>query len=236
MSQIQRNARFAGALYLLLAVVAGTGMFLPRLYMRGDAAATAAAIAASEFLFRASITTSLAGDILFLCVGVALYRLFHETSHTAATFMMALVVASASIGFVNNLHQVAALVLYHCGDLLSGFTTAQMNGLAMFFLRLHGAGVYVVSMFWGLWLFPLAWLIVRSRLIPKVLAILLVIAGVAYVATSLTYLLFPQYLATAMRLTILPKFAGELPFMFWLLIAGAKGTQGRPPQLHSIEG
>jgi hypothetical protein len=223
MSDTQRQGRIAGLIYVALAVLSPIWMLLSRLPDRENAAATAAAIAQSESLFRIGMTTSLACDVIFLCLGVALYRLFNTTSHIQSVLMLTFVIASGAATFVNKLNHVAALTILNNGaGFLSVFTKPQLDALALFFLRLHDDGVYVIALFWGLWLFPLALLVLKSRFVPRIIGILLIVNGFAYVLTTVAFLLFPRYLDLVMRLTIVPKFAGELPFLLWLSIKGAK--------------
>jgi hypothetical protein len=65
-------------------------------------------------------------------------------------------------------------------------------------------------------------LVMKSRFLPRVLGILLIIAGVAYVAHSLISLLLdgPRIILYE-RVTMLARAAGEFPIMLWLLIMGA---------------
>jgi len=95
----------------------------------------------------------------------------------------------------------------------------------MLFLNLHHHGFVVAEIFWGLWLFPLALLVYRSRFLPRFLGVWLAIAGFAWVILSLTGLLLPQYqdkVDTYSR----PALFGEIALMLWLVIKGA-----RPPAL-----
>ena len=95
----------------------------------------------------------------------------------------------------------------------------------MLFLKLHGQGIVVAEIFWGLWLFPLAMLAYRSRFLPRFLGVWLALAGFAWVILSLTSVLLPQYQNTVNTYSQ-PAFIGEIAFMLWLVIKGAK-----PPAL-----
>ena len=81
--------------------------------------------------------------------------------------------------------------------------------------------------FWGLWLFPLAVLVLRSRFLPRFLGVWLIINGFAYLAMSFTGLLLPQYEDLVSNIAF-PALLGEMAFMLWLVIKGAK-----PPALSS---
>src|SRR6266550_9071781 len=96
----------------------------------------------------------------------------------------------------------------------------------MLFLRLHTDGVLAVEIFWGLWLLPFGLLVIRSNFLPRPLGILLIIAGVAYVAHSITSLLLGGHRIMAYeRVTMLARAAGEFPIMLWLLFKGADARQ-----------
>ena len=221
---LKKKARFAGFVYLLLAIPAPFALlYIPAtLYVRGDAAATIANIQASESLFRAGIVTSLAVHVIFLLVAFAIYRLFEGVNRTQAWLMVAFVVVSAAVGFLNDLHQIAVLILSSGADFLAVFTKPQLDALALFFLRLHSHGIQANSLFWGLWLLPLGFLVYRSRFIPRIFGVLLILNGLAYMLSSVTYFAAPQYVDLVSRITIGPKFAGELPFLLWLLIKGVR--------------
>lgn len=98
----------------------------------------------------------------------------------------------------------------------------------MLFLRLHGQGFVVAEIFWGLWLFPLARLVYRSRFLPRFLGVWLALAGFAWVILSFTGILLPQYQGKVSTYSQ-PAFLGEIALMLWLSIKGAKPQEG-PPQ------
>jgi hypothetical protein len=106
-------------------------------------------------------------------------------------------------------------------DFLSIFDKPQREALAMLFLNLHDHGFNVAEIFWGLWLFPLGLLVYRSRFLPRFLGVWLGLAGLAWVFLSLTSLLLPQYQHKVYTFSQ-PASFGEIVFMFWLLIKGAK--------------
>jgi hypothetical protein len=95
----------------------------------------------------------------------------------------------------------------------------------MLFLNLHNEGIGVVEMLWGLGLFPLALLVYRSRFLPRFLGVWIAIDGFAYVILSLTSVLLPQYQDKVFTYGQ-PAFFGEVAFMLWLVIRGAKPLVG----------
>ena len=123
--------------------------------------------------------------------------------------------------FVNVLNDIAALALVGGAGYLSVFARPQLDTLAYLFLHLHGRGIDIASIFWGLWLFPFGILVIRSGFIPRVLGILLMVAGSAYLASAFATLVMPQ-LVPLISPVALPLEIGEVPIVFWLLIWGAK--------------
>jgi hypothetical protein len=104
---------------------------------------------------------------------------------------------------------------------LSVFTKPQLEALALGLLNVNSHGNTVDSVFWGLWLFPFGVLVMRSGFFPRVLGILLIVAGCAYVTSSVTSMVLPAYSHVVSQATM-PLLFGEFPIIFWLLIKGAK--------------
>jgi hypothetical protein len=223
MSSISRNARVAGVLYLLLGIAAPLRLlYIPStLFVRGDPAATAANIAANETLFTLGIVSELFCGVVVALLTLALYRLFKDVDRQQAVVMVVLGgILPAAIDFIVVLNDAAALILVRGPDFLSAFDKPQRDALAMLFLRLHGQQVLAAEILWGLWLFPLAVLILRSGYLPRLLGYWLMLNGIAYLAISLTGLLLPSYESLVSTVT-LPAVLGEVAVILWLVIMGA---------------
>ena len=224
MRSTEQQARVAGFLYLLIALVAPIGLlYVPgELIVLGNATATADNIRTSEWLLRIGIASELIHQTIAVFLVLALYRLFRAVNETLARQMVILgALVSVPIMFVNVLNEIAALVLVSGADFLSVFEKPQLDALAYLFLRLHNHGITVASIFWGLWLFPFGMLVIRSGFIPRVFGVLLMIAGLAYLASAFATLVLPRY-APLVSQVALPLEVAELPIVFWLLIWGAK--------------
>jgi hypothetical protein len=223
MSFSRNPGRFAGLIYLLMSIPGVfTLIYVPsKLIVHGNATATANNIAASETLFRFGIVTELICQAGFIFVALLLYDLLKGVNQRHAALMLGLIVVSIPIAFLNELNAIAALILVRGADFLSVFEKAQRDALAMLFLNLHGYGYDVAGIFWGLWLFPLGLLVYRSGFFPRILGVLLMLNCFTYPVNSFTSLLLPQYAGIVSR-WMTPLSFGELVFMFWLLIMGAK--------------
>ena len=223
MTFTRNPGRFAGLLYVLTSVVGFFAMgYVPdKLVVPGNAAATVNNIAVHEMLFRFGIAGQLVGQAAFIFVALALYKLLEGVNRRHASVMVILIVVSIPIAFVNELNSLAALALVRGADFLFIVEKPQREALAMLFINLHGRGLVVAELFWGLWLFPLALLVYRSRFLPRFLGVWLALAGAAWVILSLVSILLPQYQNKVYTYTQ-PAVIGEIVFMLWLLIMGAK--------------
>jgi hypothetical protein len=224
MESRKRQARIAGALYLLMGF---TGVFsliyIPgKFIVRGDAAATAQKIASNEMLFRFGLAVDLLGQIAFVVLVLLLYHLLKEVNKRQALAMLTLFAVSAPLSFVNTVMLSAPLMLVHPPDVTAAANTARLEPFVAGAMRLHGFGINAVTLLWGLWLLPFGMLVYKSRFLPKLLGILLIIGCFGNLIVALTGLLFPANLATVDDWMMLPNGIGEVSAMFWLLIKGAK--------------
>lgn len=220
---IKRTARLAGGLYLALMPFSFFGIiYVPSvLVVRGDAAATARNIMASEWLFRSGTVSHLVGQIIFVFLVLALYRLLESVNKGQAVLMVALALLAVPIAFVNEVNHLAVLQLLSGADYLEAITPAQRQAQAMLFLDLRRSGILVAQVLWGLWLLPLGYLVFRSGFLPRFLGILLIIACGGYLVDAVVQLLFPSIDATISQFT----FVGELLLPLWLLFKGVNVEQ-----------
>ena len=223
-------ARIAGAIYLSMVVTGPFSLiYVPtKLIIKGNAAATSANILAHETMFRLAIFADLIGQVIFICLAVALYRLLREVSRPWAWLMVAFVLVSAAVCFLNTVNNIAALILFRGAEYLSAFDKPQRDALGMLFLRLHSNGLFIAEIFWGLWLFPFGLLVYRSKFLPRFIGVWLMINCFGYLALSVTALFFPAYYNQLFR-SSQPVLFGELVIMLWLLIKGARDESAPPP-------
>lgn len=216
-----KTARIAGFLFLILGICTGVSWaYLKSIYVPNDALTTVNNIQASGWLYRLSFVGNLIGLIALLFSSYFLYKLFKSVNKDWARLMVLLVVVSTPIAILNMLNLFAPILLLS-GGYLSTFGAAQFNALIMLFLDLHIYGVYIAGIFWGLWLFPLGYLVFKSGFIPKTIGVFLIIAGFGYIIDSLLRFLMPGYNMEISSYT----FIGELMIIFWLLFKGVNVQQ-----------
>jgi hypothetical protein len=223
MNSTKKTARIAGALYLVNGV---TGFFsiiyVPsKLFVSGNAAATADNILASERLFRLGIASEVICAVEYIYLLWVLYRLLSGVSKTHASLMVIFGVTFVPIMCMNAVSQIAALTLLRGGDFLPMFDQPQRESLAMLFLGVRRYG-YDVGWIFGLWLFHFGVCVWKSGFLPRFLGALLIAACFGYLAVSLTPLLLPSYTNIVSRLANIPLTLGEPAAILWLLSRGAK--------------
>jgi Domain of unknown function (DUF4386) len=226
MTSLNRRARIAGLFYLTLMTAPLRLLYIPsKLFVSGNATATSNNIAAHPMLFRLGILSDLFTATMGIFLTLALYRLFKEVDEGLARMMVILgALMVTPIYFLNTINDAAALLLARGADFLSVFDKPQRDALVMVFLRMHGHGIMVNEVFWGLWLLPFGLLVYRSRFLPRFLGVWLVLNCFAYLATSVTGILWPQYEVRVSN-WLFPVMFGELAIMLWLIIMGAKEQQ-----------
>ncbi len=222
MTSLKRRAHWAGAIYLVMSICAAPALLLmPKFVVASDAAATAQRIVEGEPIYRLLVLGDLLGSILFAVLGWSLYHLFADVDRKLAGLLQALVLVSAVTGVLDAALLYAPLVLHERAAGLGAFAKPQLDGLDLMVFSIRAAELRASMMLWGLWLVPFGWLIIRSRDIPRLVGILLLIAAVGYVGMSAAQIGFPALVPLADRVgRILMQ--GELVVIFWLLIMGAR--------------
>jgi len=223
MNSTKKTARIAGVLYFVNAV---TGFFsivyVPnKLFVAGNAAATAHNILASEWLFRLGIASEVICAVEYIYLLWVLYRLLSGVSKAHASLMVIFGVAFVPVMCMNAVSQTAALMLLRGANFLPVFSQPQRESLALLFLDVRRSG-YDVGWIVGLWLFHFGVCVWRSGFLPRFLGALLIAACFGYLSVSLTTFLLPSYVNIVSRLANIPLTLGEPAAILWLLIRGAK--------------
>jgi len=222
--EIKKIARIAGFLYLVIAFLAPFGDMFVRdsLIVPGDAATTASNIMASESLYRLGFVSDLIHQTVQTLLVLVLYKLLKPVNKNHAVLMVIWGLVSVPIAMLNELNLFVPL-------LLSSGAEDQLQALVPLFLDLRAHGVYIAFIFWGLWLFPMGYLVFKSGYIPKILGVLLIIAGFGYLIDFVTFFLFPNF-DVAIRMF---AFWGEPLLALWLLIKGVNVEQWEKRALES---
>ncbi|MEQ1930651.1 MAG: DUF4386 domain-containing protein [Parvularculaceae bacterium] len=220
MTNAKAAGRVAGRVYLC---VVGTGVFTlayapSRLVVEGDAAATAAAISQNAALFDASVYAGLAMCAFFLALPFALSRFLSAYGKIAALLMIAFVVASLPPSLFALAQKFEIMRLFADGAAEPAAVAAH--------LAAYDRWMDVASVFWGLWLAPLGWLVLKSGAIPRILGLLLIAGCAGYLANYFGPILNEGYDALPWRRWISkPGSIGEIGTCLWLVAMGARAPR-----------
>ncbi len=160
-------------------------------------------------------------QVVFIFLVLALYQLFKPVNRNQAALMVILFLVSVPIAMLNAVTHFAALLLSSGADFLTAFPAEQLQALVPFFLELNEYGIYIAYIFWGLWLFPLGYLVFNSGFLPKILGIYLMISCFGYLIDFVTYFFFPEF---GVSINMFTGWA-ELFLCLWLLIRGVNVEQ-----------
>lgn len=218
----QRYARVAGLLYLAIIVLGISGELFVRgtLVVSGDAAATANAIAASPFLWRAGIAGDLLMHVLDVPVIGILYLLLRPVSESLALLATLINLVQTAVLAANKLNLLVPLFLLEDGSYLKAFSPEQLQALSYLAIKAHGYGFGIGLIFFGVACLVRGYLIYRSGYFPKVLGLLMAIAGLSYLVNSFALLLSPSLAASMFPGLLVPAFIAELSLSLWLIVKG----------------
>jgi hypothetical protein len=237
MKSIQRYAKLAGALYLVITVLAGfVHFYVPgKLIVSGDAATTANNIMASEGLFRMSIGAELVILLSEIVLSVLLYVLLRPVNNTLSLVAAVSRMAMTTIHGVNLLTSFIVLLLLGGATYLTVFAPNQLHALVTLFLDAYNYGFTIGVVFLALHAFILGYLIFNSGYFPKILGILFIIAAFGYLIDSFSHALFANYKTGAVYFAI-PIAIAEIAFPLWLLFKGVNAEQWEKRALEADTG
>ena len=224
MKSIQRTARFAGVLYLVITVAAIMAhIYMPsQIIIPEDAAATVNNIKESTALFRlGGVGSELVILLSELILAIVLYVLLKPVNKTLSLIAAVSRLVMTTVHGFNLINYFFVLTLVSGAGFLSAFDAGQINSLVMLFLEAHSYGFTIGIAFLTIHVFVLGYLIFKSGYFPKILGVLFIAAGVGYLVDSFALLLSASYETTPIYLS-LPITISEIAFPFWLLIKGVK--------------
>jgi hypothetical protein len=218
----RRIARIAGLFYLIFILTFAFASYLRSgIIVSGDAVATANNIVSSQGLFRLAFMSELISAVFFFLAAWALYVLLRPVNRNLALLFLSLNLGGVIIESVNMLNLFAPLTLLTGADYLKVFQPDQLQALAMTFLNSYSNGIMIAQIFYGTWVLPLGYLLYKSRLVPKVLGILLIIDFFGIMSWFFQFFFFPSYGILSYP-GLAASFIAEVSLSLWLLIIGVR--------------
>src|SRR5713226_1104914 len=226
MTSPKRLARIAGFLYLLVGVFGGfaEGFVDPKMYVAGNAAATAGNVVANSGLVRMGVVAHLLDGTFFVFLAMNLYILLQHVHKSVARAMLVLVALATGIICLNAVFQFEGLRVATDSSYAAAFGTAGSNALALLLLDTQHYGTLAAQVFFGLWLAPLGYLAYKSSgMFPRWLGVLLIAAAACYVVDLLAAFLLPDVAAMIHPVVgMLAPAIAEISMLLYLLIIGVK--------------
>jgi len=218
----QKYARIGGVIYLIIIItgIFGEAFVRNTLIVSGDPATTAHNIVSSELLWRLGIFADLIMQLCDLPLILILYLLLKPVNKNLALLNLLFNVIQTAVLVVNKLMLLSALFYLEDAVYLKAFGPQQLQTLTYLAIRLHGYGFGVGLIFFGFVCLLEGYLIFKSGYFPKVLGLMMQVAGVCYLINSFALILFPSLADRLFPVILIPPFVAELSLALWLLVKG----------------
>lgn len=181
------------------------------------------AIALDVGSFRLGLVVALISAFLFVMAAWGLYVLLRSVDENLALLFLVLNAVGVAVQCASMLSLMAALSLGDGASRMQVYSAAQLEGLAYLFIGTYKTGFVTAQLFFGTWLFPLGYLVYRSRLLPRLLGVLLMADGVAVLIWFLQALLLPAHPEITYP-GLVVSFVAEVGLSLWLLVMGVKAV------------
>jgi hypothetical protein len=224
MAEKKTDLRLAGWLYLALALIAPFSLsYVPGVIEQADGTLVQR-LTEYELLLRLSMASEMFYQIIEVFIVLALYSYFCDTHAKLALQMLVLGLLPLPIVFLNELNLVGAIASATADVRLSGIGLGFQEYLVPLLYELHGKGLTIASIFWGLWLIPLGRLVLMSRAVPNFFGYSVILGAAGYFISAAAILILPALVPTSIieSLTLAGSLLmiGEVPIIAGLFWAG----------------
>jgi len=221
----KRLARIAGFLYLLVGIFGGfaEGFVDPKIYVAGNAAATAGNVVANAEIVRMGVVSHLLDATFFIFLALTLYVLLKHVHKSTARAMVVLVALATGIISLNAVFEFEGLRVATDSTYAAAFGIAGSNALVLLLLDIQHYGTLAAQVFFGLWLVPIGYLAYKSSgLFPRWLGALLIVGGMCYVVDLLGAFLVPDLAPKIHGFVVIPSAIAEVSMVLYLLVFGVR--------------
>ena len=217
-------ARVAGWIYLIAMLLSlFTQAYVPaKIEVPHDISATAHNLSAYAALYRTAIVIDILIFVSDVVIAWAFYGILKGIDRELALLGALLRVADAAILTAATLFGIVGLRLVNGTEYLKGMNSIELAGLARLAIGMRGAGLYAGFVFLGAGSTVFAFLLLKSRLVPRFLPAWGMFASLLLALGSLGTLLSPWFAANLSQPAMLPMFFYEVPLGLWFVIKGVK--------------
>jgi Domain of unknown function (DUF4386) len=221
-------ARIAGALYLvnILAGAFAIG-FVNNTLFTTNLTTTAHNIQAHELLYRSGLAAHIVVTVTNVPLALIFYELFKVVNRRLALLDAFLVLVATTIEAASIVNQFTSVTILDSTQYANALQAGQLHALASLPGPLSSGSYDVYTVFFGLDILCLAYLVIRSGFLPRTLGILLAIDGLAYLTYSFADVLAPGFAGQLVPLIQLPAPVAEGALSLWLLVIGLNTEQWR---------
>jgi len=215
----QTYTRVAGVIFLISMIGGFFGeLYIPSsIIVSGDADATAKNIVTSNFLFRLGFAAYLVEAVGDIALSLVMYILLRPVRKDLALLAAFFGLVSTSVFAVSELFYFGSSIFLGEAQYLKSFSPSQLNTLSMLSLRMYGLGAGIFMVFYGIATGLRGYLIYRSGFFPRVLGVLLMLAGGGFIARNFVLVLAPAY---ASNLFLAPMLLAGVSMTAWFLVKG----------------
>ncbi|MDO6429076.1 DUF4386 domain-containing protein [Flavitalea sp. BT771] len=219
----QVYARIGGLAYLVIiaAGVMGEIFIRSKIIVPGNALATSNNIAASPVLWRVGIFGDLVMHVFDLVVGIVYYTLLKRVNKDLALLSLLFGLIQTAVLVANKMNLVMPLFLLDNDNYLKAFHPQQLQALSYLSVKAHEYGFGIGLIFFGFECLIDGYLIFRSEFLPRVLGVMIFIAGLCYLTNSFLLIFSPRLEGLLFPVMLGPlSFIAEFSMCLWLIIKG----------------
>lgn len=215
------TARWTGVFYLGLAVAGIVGFLFVRgeLFVVGDPAATLANLVDQSALARVGIAADLSIVLFQALAAVWFFKLFRSEDSFAAGSIAAFGLVNAAAIVIATAFSATALLVAGDAALAPG---ADQAATVQLLYELNDATWILGGLFFGLWLIPMGYVVVKYKVMPAALGWVLMIGGVTYIVDTYLAQLVPDAPEAISPVLVGVATIGEFWIIGYLLILGIR--------------
>lgn len=216
----KKIARITGGLYLAFILTSVLADLIGHIGI-AEVEQTYGLLARSPWQFSLGLVFAFLSAFLFFMAAWGLYVLLRPVNRDLALLFLLLNAIGVAIQCVSMFPLIFATLLRDGSSFMQAYSPAQVDGLMQISINLYKLSFVIAQLFFGTWLFPLGYLVYKSRSLPRFLGVLLILDGFAVLLWFFQAILLPDYPAIIYPGLAL-SFVAEFGLGFWLLIKGMK--------------
>ena len=228
MNNVTKIARTAGLFYLIYMISSFVANIFGK-FVFVEAPVTINQILTHATQFRIGFVINLFSVVLFLLAAWALCVLLKPVNKDLALLFLLFNVVGFAVWLFSSLCLFGSLVILNGTEAFKAFQPDQLQALAVFFFGLYKTGVFITQVPYGVWLFPLGYLVLKSGFLPKVLGVLLIADGICQFVYVCQRLILPNLAVIAYPCMVI-SFIAEFSLALWLAIKAVKPSLSVNPE------